>query len=127
LEVAAARHLIDEEAQRRATAESTSRKSEEKLRHFIEHAPVAFAMFDNEMLYLSVSYRCLADYGLDGREIIGPSHYEVFPEIPEHWKAVHRRGLKGEVVEAQEEAFVRADGTVQWLHWVVRPWRMRQQ
>lgn len=61
------------------------------------------------------------DYGLKD-SVIGQSHYAVFPEVPDYWKAVHRRGIAGEVVQADGDRFKRLDGTVQWLHWVVRPW-----
>jgi diguanylate cyclase (GGDEF)-like protein/PAS domain S-box-containing protein len=46
----------------------------------------------------------------------------VFPDLPDHWRAIHRRGLSGEVISATEDRFDRADGTVQWLLWEVQPW-----
>ncbi len=89
---------------------------------FVEHAPTSMAMFDRNMRYLAVSRRWISDYRLGEQDIVGKSHYEVFPEITEQWKAIHLRGLSGEIVSAQNDRFDRNDGTVQWLNWEVRPW-----
>jgi PAS domain S-box-containing protein len=107
----------------RKRAGAALRESEEKLRLFIEHAPVALAMFDRQMRYLAVSRRWLADYRLGDKKIIGCSHYEVFPEIPDRWREAYRRGLEGEVFRADEDFFPRVDGKIQCLRWEVRPWK----
>lgn len=97
-------------------------ESENKLSLFIKHAPVAMAMFDTQMHYLAVSSRWIAAYELNREELIGRSHYEVFPEIGEEWKAYHRRCMAGEVISKPYDRFVRANGSEIWLRWEIMPW-----
>ena len=59
---------------------------------------------------------------LGERDLMGLSLYEVFPEIPERWKEVHRRAMAGEVLRSEADLFTRPDGTFQWFRWEVRPW-----
>lgn len=109
---------------RRLAAEEALSARETQLRIFIEHAPASLAMFDCDMCYLAVSRRWLDDYALGNRDILGQCHYDIFPDLPERWREAHRRGLAGEVVRADEDPFVRANGNVLWLRWEVRPWRL---
>ena len=94
---------------------------EELLKNFVKNVPAAVAMLDRDMRYLQVSDRWCTDY-LPGREqVLGRSHYEIFPDLPERWKEVHRRALQGETLRADEDRWDRQDGA-HWARWEVRPW-----
>ncbi|MBE7421465.1 MAG: PAS domain S-box protein [Zoogloeaceae bacterium] len=103
-------------------AEASLREREEQLNLFVQYAPAAIAMFDRDMRYLAWSRRWSEDYGLGGRELAGRSHYEIFPEIPQRWRDIHRRCLAGATESSEADPFVRQDGRTQWLKWIVLPW-----
>ena len=97
-------------------------EKEEQLRLCIKHSPAAIAMLDHDMRYLVVSLRWMEDYRLGAQSVTGRSHYDVFPEVPPHWIEIHRRCLAGDVAKSDDEKFVRADGSIDWIRWEIRPW-----
>ncbi len=90
---------------------------------FARTAPIAVAMFDRDIRYIEVSDRWLSDYGLKREDLIGRRLYDLVPDIAPKWKEVHARCLAGATERSEAEKFVRKDGSEQWLHWEVRPWR----
>jgi PAS domain S-box-containing protein len=99
------------------------RTREELLKIFVKNVPAGVVMLDRDMRYLQVSDRFCADYAeLDSSQILGRSHYEVIPDIPERWKEVHRRALAGETIRAEEDPWDREGGGTMWVRWEVRPW-----
>jgi len=106
----------------RRRAERRLREQEEQMSLYAEHSPAAIAMFDRDMRYVVASRRWLEIYLLDAQTIIGRGHYDVFPEIPSRWREIHARCLAGGTEKCDDDAFVRPDGTTQWLRWEVRPW-----
>jgi PAS domain S-box-containing protein len=107
----------------RKRAEEALRASEERLKVFVKNVPAGVAMLDREMRYLQVSDRWCADYGVDASQMLGRSHYEIFPDIPQRWKEVHRRGLEGETLRAEEDRWDRQGGFTTWVRWEIRPWK----
>lgn len=103
-------------------AHKNDNECHDNMRLFVEQSPMAIAIMDSDMRYLAVSSRWMEDYGLGNQNLIGKSHYEIFPEISESWKQIHRQALHGEVVTARDDRFDRTDGSTQWLNWEIRPW-----
>lgn len=97
------------------------------LQTLVEHSPIAVAVLDCDLRYLLVSQRWYTDYRLGEQSIIGRSHYDVFPELPEQWKAAHQRCLSGTVEQMQADQFVQADGSTAQVQWEIRPWSTDQQ
>ena len=102
-------------------ADEEIQKSKRLLEIFVENAPAGLAMFDRNMRYVRVSKKWHEDTRLEDGSILGKSHYEVFPDLPEHWKEAHRRGLAGESLSAEED-WVAADGKKRTVRWAIHPW-----
>jgi len=92
------------------------------MQYIIRHDPNAIAVLDRDLKYIFVSERYLADYRIGEKDLIGKNHFEIFPEIPEKWREVYHRALKGEVMSSEEDLFIREDGTEDYTRWQCRPW-----
>ena len=113
---------ILQETNRALEAQTAALQSrEELLKIFVKTVPAGVAMLDLNMRYLQVSDRWCSDYGVNSSQILGRSHYAVFPDMPERWKQIHRRALEGETLRANEDPWDRTSGTT-WVRWEVRPW-----
>ena len=92
------------------------------LQYIVSSSNQGIAVHDKEMNYVYVSQTYLDMYRLKDKDIIGKNHYEVFPDIPDKWKEVHQRVLKGEILSDDRDEFVRADGSIDYTRWLSRPW-----
>lgn len=96
--------------------------SQRLMQDQVSRAAVPLALFDRDMRYLAASERWHTDFGLEKGSLLGRSHYEVFPEVPERWRALHRRGMAGEELASDQDVFARESGALYWLRWSLRPW-----
>lgn len=103
--------------------DANTNAEERQLRLFVLRAPVAVALFDSKMRYLSASRRWLWDYQLGPAEdVLGRSHYALLPGIPEHWKRLYDEAVAGRIVHIHEDRFEREDGAARWFRWQAYPW-----
>lgn len=106
----------------RSLAQSETKGWQNLMQYIIKYDPNAIGVMDKELRYIFVSERFLQDYGIADENVIGKSHYEIFPEIPERWKEIHKRTLKGEVISVDEDSFIRENGRLEYNRWECRPW-----
>ncbi|NTW85306.1 MAG: response regulator [Holophagaceae bacterium] len=102
--------------------EGSPQESPALLNLLLANAPAAIAMFDNDMRYLAASNRWLEHHRVSGQPVLGRSHYEVSPDLPQRWKEVHQRCLAGAAESSEGDPYLHADGSTDWLRWEVRPW-----
>ena len=115
----AAGHDITEEAAHRQQVDAL----EKRMRIFIECTPAAVAMLDSDMRYLVASRGWYEQYGLSfGANLIGMSHYDVFPEVPERWRELHRSALSGSTLTSERDRFELNNGSSAWVKWRLEPW-----
>jgi PAS domain S-box-containing protein len=107
----------------RRQLDDTLKANEALLQQFVKHTPAAVAMFDTQMRYIQVSDRWLKDYRLESTQLVGRPYYDVFPNLPDRWKQIHQRVLRGAIERSDEDSFTRDDGTSEWLQWEIQPWR----
>ncbi len=121
--IAAQNQLQDANAARARAEEALAalRESQARLQLFVEFAPASLAMFDKDMRYIVVSRRWRDIFAIEG-DVVGRSHYDMFPDVPARWREAHDRGLAGEVVRSDEDRFDRADGSFRWVKWEIHPW-----
>jgi diguanylate cyclase (GGDEF)-like protein/PAS domain S-box-containing protein len=113
---------ISRDITERSQHERALAQSRAQLHTFVEQAPISVAMFDREMRYLVASKRWRASYASGGESLIGRSHYDLLPDLPEHWRALHARGLAGEHLHSDHDLWERSDGQRHWLRWAIQPW-----
>ncbi len=102
-------------------AEDEVRNSRDLLEMFVENAPAGLVMLDRKMRHVRLSKKWQLETGIGARDIVGKNHYEVFPNLPEHWKAAHQRGLAGESLTG-EDNWIAADGQMHTVSWGIHPW-----
>ncbi len=106
----------------RKKADQDLMHSHNLIKYILEHNPSGVAVHDKDLNYIYVSEKYLESYNIKGKDIIGKHHYEVFPDLPQKWRDVHKQSLKGEVIRKEEDPYYRDDGSIDWTKWESRPW-----
>jgi PAS domain S-box-containing protein len=105
----------------RKLMEKALQQERSRLSQIIAEAPIAMAMFDRDMLYVTHSKKWISDYGLEGQKIIGKSLYEVLPEMAAKWKPLCESALNGEAISNSNDVFDFGNGGQLHLRWAIHP------
>ena len=103
-------------------ADHALRVSRAQIPLFVERAPISVAMFDRDMVYLAASRGWIDAYGRGWKSLVGLSHYDLHPDIPDRWKAVHRAVMNGEFHTADDDRWVDSERQERWICWAAYPW-----
>ena len=95
---------------------------QEQFANFITNTPAAVAIFDTKMNYIAYSQHWIDSLLIQEQDLVGQNHYEIFPNMPQKWKAINDLCLKGEIHHSKSDTYTRADGKEEWLSWDARPW-----
>lgn len=98
-------------------------KKEAMMRSFVTYVPVAVAMFDKDLNYISVSSRWRGEFEMDETDIIGKNLFVVSPNIPEERKEIYLRALQGKTY-INEDFAISVDGKEETQHFDLKvgPW-----
>jgi len=93
------------------------------MQALVDAAPVAIAMTDRELRFLRHSPRWLQELGLSGRDIVGRTVFDVFPDYEETFGRAYQSALEGRTLGADALWIVLPDGRRVCLRSEISPWR----
>lgn len=104
---------------------SQLRKTGIQLKQFVEHSPVALAMFDTKMNYLVTSQVWLKMFNIDQREkLIGKNFLELMPRFQsiDIWRETFEHCLRGKDQNVDEYLLKSSQDKEDWVTWKAGPW-----
>lgn len=97
---------------------------EQVMAVLVENAPVAMAMFDQQMRYVLANRAWIEEFGLKNvKPLLGRSQYEVFPSLHPGWRQVYEKALQGHIIRSEHDALAGDAESRVIYRWEVRPWR----
>ncbi|MFZ4928454.1 response regulator [Chryseobacterium sp. Mn2064] len=98
-------------------------KKEAMMQSFVTYVPVAVAMFDKDLNYISVSSRWRDEFRMEETDMIGKNLFVVSPNVPEERKEIYRAALQGKTY-INEDFAISVDGKEEIQHFDLKvgPW-----
>lgn len=115
-----------EDITERKWAEIELTKDRRFLRELVSKAPVAMAMLDHELKFISYSRQWLQDHPSIFKSLSGIDFQTAYPKFSSRFKTILDLGLRGESLSSSEEKFTHQDDTTTHLRWAVTPWHQNE-
>jgi len=91
----------------------------------LDKVDTGMAVLDTAFRYRVANRRWRELFGLQDQEILGRSHFDVFPGLGPEWLETYHRALGGETIRCEEDVLVVGSGTIAPVRWEISPWRDR--
>ncbi|MBF0158531.1 MAG: SpoIIE family protein phosphatase [Magnetococcales bacterium] len=93
------------------------------LRLLMRRVPVAMALFDHRMNYLTASHRWLENHNIDTDDLAGRCHFDLCPDLSQRWRQIFDQCLEGQWQRQEREPFGSEEEDAEWFTWEAFPWR----
>lgn len=103
-------------------AERAIRESEQRLRTFIDSAPVVIAMLDRDFRILAASQECQVFWKSRVQDCVGKSLLEAVGDLSAGWRRPFEAVLADADGTFREVRWERAGGEVMYYRWSAQPW-----
>ena len=96
-------------------------KKEAMMQSFVTYVPVAVAMFDKDLNYLSASSSWRDEFNMNDRELIGKNIFTISPNVPKERKDIYINALRG-IAYKNENFILEKENGYEHYNLEVRPW-----
>ncbi|WP_409479845.1 response regulator [Pseudobdellovibrio sp. HCB154] len=95
---------------------------ERELQFVLKRVPNPVAVLDKNMRYVLASRKWIDDFNLKDKNIIGQSHYEIFPNLSDEVKILNQRAMNGEIIKTSFDNIADNNGRLINAKGEIRPW-----
>jgi PAS domain S-box-containing protein len=96
-------------------------KKEAMMQSFVTYVPVAVAMFDKDLNYLSASSSWQDEFNMSHLKLIGENIFTISPNVPKERKDIYLNALRGNPYK-NENFILKTEDEFQHYNLEVRPW-----
>jgi PAS domain S-box-containing protein len=112
-------YLKDRERHR--PIENAARASEERYRIFIEQAPFALIMLDQDLRVLAVSQKWIESDPLKQKDVFGKKVFDLYQDVNPKWHSLVQEAMNGRHLFSNQD-YLLSRNTMKYFKWDFSPW-----